>query len=119
MSLLNRLVNPLVRLLLRSPLHPALSRSLVSLPDRKVWWRNLRRPPESECACKAATYYGIADHRARAAAQPGCATDVTAHGKEAKVEWTAYCGPSGGRRREDSTGLTCCAGGARLGRSLL
>lgn len=70
----NRLVNPVVRLLLRSPLHPMLSRSLVilsyqgrktgrwrSLPcmyardgqdlyvvpgqaGRKVWWRNLRQP---------------------------------------------------------------------------
>ncbi len=74
MWLRNRLVNPLVRLLLRSPLHPLLSRSLVILsyqgrksgrwrslpcmyardgqdlyiipaqPDRKVWWRNLRQP---------------------------------------------------------------------------
>jgi nitroimidazol reductase NimA-like FMN-containing flavoprotein (pyridoxamine 5'-phosphate oxidase superfamily) len=70
----NRLVNPLVRLLLRSPLHRLLSRSLVILsyqgrktgrwhslpcmyarhgqhlyiipghPDRKLWWRNLRQP---------------------------------------------------------------------------
>jgi F420H(2)-dependent quinone reductase len=70
----NRLVNPLVRWLLRSRLHPLLSRSLVILsyqgrrtghwrslpcmyardgqdlyvipgqPDRKVWWRNLRQP---------------------------------------------------------------------------
>jgi F420H(2)-dependent quinone reductase len=70
----NRLVNPLVRLLLRSPLHRLLGRSLVILsyqgrktgrwhslpcmyardrqdlyivpgqPDRKVWWRNLRQP---------------------------------------------------------------------------
>ena len=70
----NRLVNPVVRLLLRSPLHPLLSGSLVILsyqgrkrgrwrslpcmyardgqdlyvvpgqPDRKVWWRNLRQP---------------------------------------------------------------------------
>ncbi len=70
----NRLVNPVVRLLLRSPLHPVLSRSLVissyqgrktgrwrslpcmyardgqdlyvvpGQPDRKVWWRNLRQP---------------------------------------------------------------------------
>ena len=70
----NRLVNPVVRLLLRSPLHPVLSRSLVILsyqgrktgrwrglpcmyardgqdlyvipaqPGRKVWWRNLRQP---------------------------------------------------------------------------
>jgi deazaflavin-dependent oxidoreductase (nitroreductase family) len=70
----NRLVNPVVRLLLRSPLHPMLSRSLVILsyqgrktgrwrslpcmyardgqdlyvvpgqPGRKVWWRNLRQP---------------------------------------------------------------------------
>jgi hypothetical protein len=70
----NRLVNPVVRLLLRSPLHPLLSRSLVILscpgrksgrwrslpcmyardgqdlyiipgqPDRKIWWRNLRQP---------------------------------------------------------------------------
>jgi deazaflavin-dependent oxidoreductase (nitroreductase family) len=69
----NRLVNPVVRLLLRSPLHPVLSRSLVILsyqgrktgrwrslpcmyardgqdlyvvpahPGRKVWWRNLRQ----------------------------------------------------------------------------
>ena len=67
-------VNPVVRLTLRSPMHPLLSRSLVILsyrgrktgrwrslpcmyarngqelfiipgqPDRKVWWRNLRRP---------------------------------------------------------------------------
>jgi F420H(2)-dependent quinone reductase len=69
---LNHLVNPLVRFLLRSPLHPALSARLalitvtgrrteqrftipvgyrreagvisvqVSAPDRKRWWRNLR-----------------------------------------------------------------------------
>jgi hypothetical protein len=72
----NRLVNPVVRLLLRSPLHPALGRSLVILsyqgrktgrwhslpclyardgqdlyvvpgqPDRKTWWRNLRQPTQ-------------------------------------------------------------------------
>jgi hypothetical protein len=72
----NRLVNPVVRWLLRSPLHPLLSRSLVILsyqgrktgrwrslpcmyardgqdlnvipgqPDRKVWWRNLRQPTQ-------------------------------------------------------------------------
>jgi F420H(2)-dependent quinone reductase len=70
----NRLVNPVVRWLLRSPLHPLLSRSLVILsyqgrktgrwrslpcmyardgqdlyvvpgqPERKVWWRNLCQP---------------------------------------------------------------------------
>jgi F420H(2)-dependent quinone reductase len=70
--LLNRVVNPLVRLLLRSPMHPVLSRRLalitvtgrrteqrftipvgyrqevgvvtvhVGAPDRKRWWRNLR-----------------------------------------------------------------------------
>jgi F420H(2)-dependent quinone reductase len=70
----NRLVNPVVRWLLRSPLHLLLSRSLVILsyqgrktgrwrslpcmyardgqdlyvvpgqPDRKIWWRNLRQP---------------------------------------------------------------------------
>ena len=70
----NRLINPVVRLLLRSPLHRLLSGSLVLLsyqgcrtgrwhslpcmyardgqdlyvvpsqPDRKVWWRNLRQP---------------------------------------------------------------------------
>ena len=69
----NHLVNPVVRLLLRSPLHPVLRRSLVILsyqgrktgrwhslpcmyardgqdpyvvpgqPDCKVWWRNLRQ----------------------------------------------------------------------------
>jgi NADPH:quinone reductase len=70
----NRLVNPVMRLLLRSPLHRLLSGSLVILsyqgrksgrwrslpcmyardgqnlyvvpahPGRKVWWRNLRQP---------------------------------------------------------------------------
>ena len=70
----NRLINPVVRLLLRSPLHRLLSGSLAILsyqgrktghwhslpcmyardgqdlyiipghPDRKVWWRNLRQP---------------------------------------------------------------------------
>ena len=70
----NRLINPVVRLLLRSQLHRLLSGSLVILsyqgrktgrwhslpcmyardgqdlyiipghPDRKVWWRNLRQP---------------------------------------------------------------------------
>ena len=70
----NRLVNLMVRGLLRSPLHPLASRSLMLLsyqgrktgrwhslpcmyardghdlyiipgqPDRKVWWRNLRQP---------------------------------------------------------------------------
>lgn len=70
----NRLVNPVVRWLLRSPLHRLLSGSLVLLsyqgrktgrwyslpcmyardgqdlfivpgqPDRKLWWRNLRQP---------------------------------------------------------------------------
>jgi hypothetical protein len=70
--LLNRMVNPLVRLLLRSPLHPVLSGRLalitltgrrtrqqltipvgyrrqasvitveVGAPERKRWWRNLR-----------------------------------------------------------------------------
>jgi NADPH:quinone reductase len=74
MRVRNRLVNPVVRLLLRSPLHRLLSGSLVILsyqgrktgrwrslpcmyardgqdlyivpgqPDRKVWWRNLRQP---------------------------------------------------------------------------
>ena len=72
----NRLVNPVVCWLLRSPLHPLLSGSLVILryqvrrtgrwrslpcmyardgqdlyvvpgqPDRKVWWRNLRQPTQ-------------------------------------------------------------------------
>jgi hypothetical protein len=70
----NRLINPVVRLLLRSQLHQLLSGSLAILsyqgrktgrwhslpcmyardgqdlyiipghPDRKVWWRNLRQP---------------------------------------------------------------------------
>ena len=70
----NRLIDPVVRLLLRSPLHRLLSGSLVLLsyqgcrtgrwhslpcmyardgqdlyiipgqPDREVWWRNLRQP---------------------------------------------------------------------------
>jgi hypothetical protein len=70
--LLNRVVNPLVRLVLRSPLHPVLSRRLALItvtgrrteqrftipvgyrreagvvsvhagtPNRKRWWRNLR-----------------------------------------------------------------------------
>jgi hypothetical protein len=94
----NRLVNPVVRLLLRSPLHPMLSRSLVILsyqgrktgrwrslpcmyardgqdlyvvpgqPDRKVWWRNLRQPTGSGCACKAAT--GRAPPRPAATLRP-------------------------------------------------
>jgi hypothetical protein len=76
----NRLVNPVVRLLLRSPLHPVLSRSLVILsyqgrktgrwrslpcmyardgqdlyvvpgqPDRKVWWRSLCQPSRGPAA---------------------------------------------------------------------
>src|SRR3954468_20874053 len=71
MWFLNRLINPLVRMLLRSPLHPLLSRRLVLLrvtgrrtgrtfeipvgyvgeasglvvtvgaPERKQWWRNI------------------------------------------------------------------------------
>jgi nitrate reductase beta subunit len=40
-------------------------------------------------------------------------------GKEMKVEWTANCGPSGGKRRQDPTGSTYCAAGVRLGRSFL
>jgi F420H(2)-dependent quinone reductase len=71
-TLLNRVINPLVRLLIRSPLHPLVSRRIalitftgrrsgrrytipvgyqiagtrltitVGSPERKVWWRNLR-----------------------------------------------------------------------------
>ena len=74
MKFRNRVVNPVVRLLLGSPLHRLFSSSLVILayqgrktgrwhrlpcmyardgqdlyivaaqPDRKVWWRNLRQP---------------------------------------------------------------------------
>ena len=74
MKFRNRVVNPVVRLLLGSPLHRLVSSSLVILayqgrttgrwhclpcmyardgqdlyivaaqPDRKLWWRNLRQP---------------------------------------------------------------------------
>jgi deazaflavin-dependent oxidoreductase (nitroreductase family) len=86
----NRLVNPVVRLLLRSPLHPVLSRSLVilsyqgrktgrwrSLPclyardgqdlyvvpgqaGRKVWWRNLRQPTRVRLRLQGRDREGIA-----------------------------------------------------------
>jgi hypothetical protein len=44
-------------------------------PDRKVWWRNLRQPTGSGCACKAAT--GRAPPRPAATLRPwppACAT---------------------------------------------
>jgi hypothetical protein len=86
----NRLVNPVVLLLLRSPLHPVLSRSLVilryqgrktgrwrSLPcmyardsqdlyvvpgqaGRKVWWRNLRQPTQVRLRLQGRDLEGIA-----------------------------------------------------------
>jgi hypothetical protein len=86
----NRLVNPVVRLLLRSPLHPVLSRSLVILsyqgrktgrwpslpcmyardgqdpyvvpgqPDRKIWWRNLRQPTRVRLRLQGCDREGIA-----------------------------------------------------------
>ena len=86
----NRLVNPVVRLLLRSPLHPVLRRSLVilsyqgrktgrwrSLPclyardgqdlyvvpgqaGRKVWWRNLRQPTRVRLRLQGRDREGIA-----------------------------------------------------------
>ena len=86
----NRLVAPVVRWLLRSPLHPVLSRSLVVLsyqgrktgrwrslpwmyaregqdlyvvpgqPERKVWWRNLRRPTRVRLRLQGRAREGIA-----------------------------------------------------------
>jgi F420H(2)-dependent quinone reductase len=86
----NRLVNPVVRLLLRSPLHPVLSRSLMILsyqgrktgrwrslpcmyardgqdlyvvsgqPDRKVWWRNMHQPTRVRLHLQGRDLEGIA-----------------------------------------------------------
>jgi F420H(2)-dependent quinone reductase len=86
----NRLVNPVVLVLLRSPLHPVLSRSLMilgyqgrktgrwrSLPcvyardgqdlyvvpgqaGRKVWWRNLRQPTRVRLHLQGRDLEGIA-----------------------------------------------------------
>jgi hypothetical protein len=86
----NRLVNPVVRLLLRSLLHPMLSRSLMILsyqgrktgrwrslpcmyardgqdlyvvpgqPGRKVWWRNLRQPTPVRLRLQGRDLEGIA-----------------------------------------------------------
>jgi hypothetical protein len=83
MWMLNHMVNPLVRALLRSPLHPLLSRRLVLLrvtgrrsdrtfelpvgyvrndtgilvtvgaPDRKQWWRNFGCRPRSRGKARA------------------------------------------------------------------
>jgi hypothetical protein len=86
----NRLVNPVVLVLLRSPLHPVLSRSLMILgyqgrktgrwrslpcmyardgqdlyvvpgqPGRKVWWRNLRQPTRVRLHLQGRDLEGIA-----------------------------------------------------------
>ena len=91
----NRLVNPVVRLLLRSPLHPVLSTSLVilsyqgrktgrwrSLPclyardgqdlyvvpgqaGRKVWWRNLRQPTRVRLRLQGRDLEGTATRQQR------------------------------------------------------
>jgi hypothetical protein len=86
----NRVVNPVVRWLLHSPLHPLLSGSLLILayegcktgrwhsppcmyardgldlyivpaqPDRKVWWRNLRQPARVRLRVQGHDLEGIA-----------------------------------------------------------
>jgi deazaflavin-dependent oxidoreductase (nitroreductase family) len=90
MRFLNRVVNPLVRLLLRSPLHPIASSSLIVLtytgrrsglarslpvmyarddgrlvvvagrPERKRWWRNLRSPAPVGIRLRGHEYEGRA-----------------------------------------------------------
>jgi hypothetical protein len=91
MWMLNHMVNPLVRALLRSPLHPLLSRRLVLLrvtgrrsdrtfelpvgyvrndtgilvtvgaPDRKQWWRNIDGPTPITLVLRGRTQPGVAE----------------------------------------------------------
>jgi hypothetical protein len=90
MWLLNRVVNPLVRAVLRSPFHFLLSRRLVVLritgrrsgrtfelpvgyvreddglriavasPERKQWWRNIRGPTPVGIVLRGCTRDGVA-----------------------------------------------------------
>lgn len=87
-TLINRCVNPAVRALLRSPLHPLLSKRLmlisvtgrrsgevhtfpvgytanptnvivgVGAPSQKVWWRNLEAPSDVELLIKGESRRG-------------------------------------------------------------
>src|SRR3954454_565649 len=91
MWVLNHLVNPLVRALLRSPLHRLLSRRLVLLritgrrsgrifelpvgyvrddagilvtvgaPERKQWWHNIDGPTPLTLVLRGRTWSGVAE----------------------------------------------------------
>lgn len=91
MWMLNHVVNPLVRLLLRSPLHALLSRRLVLLritgrrsgrmfelpvgyvlddsgilvtvggPEHKQWWRNIDGPTAITVVLRGRTRAGVAE----------------------------------------------------------
>ncbi|HET7055304.1 MAG TPA: nitroreductase/quinone reductase family protein [Thermomicrobiales bacterium] len=98
LTLMNRVVNPVVRLILRSPLHPLLSRYLLLLtvtgratgrswtlplqyaerdgaawivpgnPAHKRWWRNLNDDASATLTIRGKSYIGIGEALTGAAA---------------------------------------------------
>ena len=98
LTLMNRVVNPVVRLILRSPLHPLLSRYLLLLtvtgratgrswtlplqyaerdgaawivpgnPAHKRWWRNLNDDAPATLTIRGKSYIGIGEALSGAAA---------------------------------------------------
>jgi deazaflavin-dependent oxidoreductase (nitroreductase family) len=111
-AVLNRTANPVVRVVLSSPLHPLLSRSLalitvtgrrsgrrytvpvgyrqdgdrvlirVGWPERKHWWRNLKDAGQVEMCIRGARRTGQAS--ARGDERTGVTVEVKLHPRPAR-----------------------------------